>query len=274
VKVPLERHPPPFSCNYYVTRLHQKLHLLSDLLDLPSRPLISIVGAGGKTTTMYTLARELAQRGRRVITTTTTNIYVPTQRETDTLIIGSETSALVRMVSAAWQQGHCRVTVGRKAVDRGKLAGLGPDQPYELLVKSGADVVVVEADGARHKMIKAPADHEPVMPFGANVVLLMMSVEAINRPLSGEVAHRPESVAAVLGMSQGDILTPARVARLMMSEEGGMKNVPEGARVYVLIAHVGESGRGEVREVAEMVRGSGKVPEVFCSSQSGECFSI
>ena len=240
------------------------MHLLSDLLDLPPRPLISIVGAGGKTTTMYTLASELAQRGKRVITTTTTNIYVPTQRETDTLIIGSETSALVRMVSTAWQQGHCRVTVVRKVVDGEKLGGLGPEQPYELLVKSGADVVVVEADGARHKMIKAPADHEPVVPPETNVALLVMSAEAINRPLNEEVAHRPERVAAVLGMGQGDILTPSRVARLMMSEEGGMRNIPEGARVYLLITHVGE-GR-----VAELVGRLARLAGVLYSGQTGE----
>ena len=36
--------------------------LLSDLIDLPTCPLVAIIGAGGKTTTMYTLARELAHR--------------------------------------------------------------------------------------------------------------------------------------------------------------------------------------------------------------------
>ncbi len=247
--------------------------VLSDLLDLPPRPLISIVGAGGKTTTMYTLASELAQHGNRVITTTTTNIYFPKQGETDTLIVATETSLLLKMVNAAWKQHH-RVTVAGRAIGAGKIAGLQPDQPYELLMKSGADVVIVEADGARHKMIKAPAEHEPVVPPQTNVALLMMSAEAINQPLSGEIAHRPERVAAVLGINQGDILTPSLVARLMMSEEGGVKNIPEMAKVYVLITHVMEERRDEVRQVAELVRGSGKESEVFCSAQSGEWFSI
>ena len=94
--------------------------VLSDLLDLPLRPLISIVGAGGKTTTMYTLASELAQRGKRVITTTTTNIYFPKQDETDTLIVATETSVLLKMVSAAWKQHH-RVTVAGRAIGSGKV---------------------------------------------------------------------------------------------------------------------------------------------------------
>jgi len=61
--------------------------VLSDLIDIPPGSLISLVGAGGKTTTMYTLASELAGKGMRVVTTTTTNIYFPGQGETDTLIV-------------------------------------------------------------------------------------------------------------------------------------------------------------------------------------------
>lgn len=247
--------------------------MLSELLDLPPRPLISIVGAGGKTTTMYTLASELARRGSRVITTTTTNIYFPKQGETGTLIITAETPALLKMVSAAWEQ-HQRVTVAGKAIGTDKIGGLQLDQPYELLMKSGADVVIVEADGARHKMIKAPAEHEPAVPPQTNVALLMMSAEAINQPLSRDIAHRAERVVAVLTINQGGILTPALVAKLMMSEQGGMKNIPGMAKVYVLITHVTEERWDGVREVVELVRGSPRVIKVYCSNQPGAWFGI
>src|SRR5437588_6979647 len=242
--------------------------MLSELLDLPPRPLISIVGSGGKTTTMYTLASELAQRGSRIITTTTTNIYFPKQGETDTLIVAAETPALLKMIGVAWEQ-HQRVTVARKAIGADKIGGLQLDQPYELLMKSGADVVIVEADGARHSMIKAPAEHEPAVPPQTIVALLMMNAEVINQPLSGEIAHRPERVAEVLGINQGDILTPARVARLMTSEEGGMKNIPEMAKAYVLITNVTE----ERREVAELVGRLARLADVLYSGQPGEWFA-
>ncbi len=141
-------------------------------------------------------------------------------------------------------------------------------------MKSGADVVIVEADGARHKMIKAPAEHEPVVPPETNVALLMMSAEAINQPLSGEIAHRPECVAAVLGINQGDILTPVLVARLMMSEEGGMKNIPEGAMVYLLITHVIEERWGAVQSLVSLLHNSLWLFKVFCSRRPGQWFAI
>ncbi|HJT58452.1 MAG TPA: selenium cofactor biosynthesis protein YqeC, partial [Ktedonobacteraceae bacterium] len=222
--------------------------LLSDLLTLPVHPLISIVGAGGKTTTMYTLADELAQRGKRVITTTTTNIYFPQKGETDTLIVSPETSRLLKMIQVSWKL-HQRITVAASPIGASKLAGLRPDQPYEILLKSGADVVIVEADGARHHMIKAPAEHEPVVPPQTSVALLMMSAEAINQPLSGEIAHRPELVAKVAGINMGDVLTPAVVARVMLSEQGGMKGIPEKAEVYLLITHMVDRKQEAVQQL-------------------------
>src|SRR5205085_11288335 len=112
-----------------------------------------------------------------------------------------------------------------------------PEQPYELLMGSGADAVIVEADGARNLMIKAPAEHEPVIPTHTNIALLIMSAEAINQPLSAELAHRPERIATILDMNQGEILTPTRIANLMLSEQGAMKNISETATVYLLITH-------------------------------------
>ncbi len=246
--------------------------LLCDLIDFPAHPLISIAGAGGKTTTMYTLASELAQRGNRVITTTTTQIFFPEPGQTGTLIVAAETPTLLKMISAAWQQ-HWRITVAGAVIRADKLAGLQPEQPYELLMQSGASAVIVEADGARHRMIKAPAEHEPVIPAHTNIALLLMSAGAINQPLSAEVAHRPERIASILDMNLGETLTPVHIARLMTSEQGAMKNVPEAAAAYLLITNVTEERRGAVRELAGLVQESHRLSGILYSQQPGEWFA-
>jgi probable selenium-dependent hydroxylase accessory protein YqeC len=246
---------------------------LCDLIDLPTYPLISIVGAGGKTTTMYTLASELAQRGKRVITTTTTQIFVPNQSQTDTLIVASETPALLEMIDTAWQQ-HRHITVAGTVLHADKLAGLQPEQPYELLMKSGADDVIVEADGARHCMIKAPAEHEPMIPMQTNVALLLMSAEAINQPLSAEIAHRPEHIAMVTGISQGDILSPAVIAKLMTSEHGALKHIPEIAAAYLLITHSSMTQKETIHELVSLVRCSPRITGVLSSEQPGEWVTV
>jgi probable selenium-dependent hydroxylase accessory protein YqeC len=243
--------------------------LLSDLIELPIRPLIAITGAGGKTTTMYTLANELAQQGKRVITTTTTQIFYPGPDESDMLIVASETDALLETIEEAWQQCH-RITVAGTVLRTEKLAGLQSEQPYELLVKSGADVVIVEADGARHRMIKAPAEYEPVIPLQTNVALLLLSAEAINQPLSNRIAHRPELVAKLTGIHMGDVLLPAVIARLIISEQGALKHIPETAAAYLLITHASIAQKAAIRELVYLMQCSPRLVGVLSSERPGE----
>ncbi len=245
--------------------------LLSELIDLPASPLIAITGAGGKTTTMYTLAGELAQQGKRVIATTTTQIFYPEPGDTDLLIIDPNMETLLKSIDEAWSHGH-HITVAGSVLRSDKLAGLQPDQPYELLVKSGAHVVIVEADGARHRMIKAPAEHEPVIPDGTNVALLMMSAEAINKPLDENIAHRPELIAKVTGIRVGDILSPVVIARLMTSEQGGLKHIPQTASAYLLITHASMASKAQISELAYLVHHSSKKVSILCSMKPGEWF--
>jgi probable selenium-dependent hydroxylase accessory protein YqeC len=247
--------------------------LLSDLIDLPGRPLISIVGAGGKTSTMYTLARELARQGRRVVTTTTTQIFTPTQHETEKLIVEAEVTTLLDMVKTALQQ-HQHITIAGSMNERGKLMSIQPDIPGLLLRQGLADAVIIEADGARHRMIKAPADYEPVVPPETNVALLLMSAEAINQSLSEEIAHRPERIAAVMGITVGDVLTPDVIARLVTSENGAMKGIPETARTYLLITHVTAERQEAVLELAGQVRDLSRISGVLCSEEVGTWFAV
>jgi probable selenium-dependent hydroxylase accessory protein YqeC len=246
---------------------------LCDLIVLPTRPLIAIIGAGGKTTTMYTLASEMAQRGKRVITTTTTQIFYPEPDETDLLIVAPETDMLLKSLGEAWQQYH-RVTVAGTILRKEKLAGLQPEQPYELLMKSGADAVIVEADGARHRMIKAPSEHEPVIPVRTNVALLLMSAEAINQPLSDKIAHRPELVARVTGIEVGDVLSPAVIARLITNEQGALKHIPETATAYLLITHTSMALKDAIREIVDMMRSSSRIACVLSSDEPGEWVAV
>ena len=53
-----------------------------------SKCVVSIVGAGGKTTLMFSLARLLGSKNKVLVTTTTT-IYVPNPCQYDFIAIGS-----------------------------------------------------------------------------------------------------------------------------------------------------------------------------------------
>src|SRR5579885_1190829 len=230
------------------------MQLLTELLAIPNQALISIIGAGGQTTT-------------------TTNIYPPSPQESEICLLISQTPDIFKSIQNAWGQNY-HITVASHPIAQGKLAGLAPDQPYQMLLTSGADVVIVEADGARHLHIKAPAGHEPVVPPETNLALILISAEAINWPLNGDIAHRPECIAAVTGISFGDTLTPGVIATLMTNEQGALKGLPETAHTYLLITHATQAKLESIQELARLVRHSSRITGVLASAQPGEWFPL
>ena len=116
-------------------------------LDMNTHRLVALVGAGGKTSTLYALTKEGVEAGKRVVVTTTTHIMPhPKLPLTDHM---EELPALL--------ERHPAVTLG-KFFQPDKLSEAG--RPEACL--QWADLVLVEADGARLRPLKAPADHEPV----------------------------------------------------------------------------------------------------------------
>ena len=180
-------------------------------LNMAAHRLVALVGAGGKTSTLYALAKEGVEAGRRVVVTTTTHMMPhPGLPLTDHM---EELPDLL--------ERHPAVTLGQ-FLRPDKLSEAG--QPEECL--RWADLVLVEADGARLRPLKAPADHEPVIPHGAAAVIAAAGLDCLGKSI-GEICHRPERVRALLGVGEDHILTPADVAAVLSSPQGGRKGVTE-----------------------------------------------
>lgn len=176
---------------------------LYELLKIP-RGVTAIVGGGGKTTLMYTLAEELRSRGRTIVCTTT-HIRVP---ERYPLVTGPSADT----VAAALERAGV-VCVGTPCED-GKLTAPGLDM---AALEALADVVLVEADGSRGLPLKAHAEHEPVIPAKAARVILILGADGFGRPIR-EVCHRPALYARLAGAEDTELVTPELAARVIAAE--------------------------------------------------------
>ena len=111
-----------------------------------------------------------------------------------------------------------------------KISGVDLDTLKYL--KKSADVVLVEADGAKRKPLKAPADWEPVIPADSDLIIAVAGRSGIGGRI-GDVCHRPELAAAMLEKSIKDRVTPEDAVKLAVSEAGLRKQVNTEFRVLV-----------------------------------------
>jgi probable selenium-dependent hydroxylase accessory protein YqeC len=79
------------------------------------------------------------------------------------------------------------------------------------------DYVLVEADGAARRPIKAHAPHEPVIPAEANQTILVAGASGFGQPIS-QAAHRPALYAGLAGCSETDPVTPETEAAVVLAE--------------------------------------------------------
>ncbi len=239
--------------------------LLSHALRWQRKEVVALVGGGGKTSVMFRLARELTAHGLRVVTTTTTRIFVTQMAAAPHHLIAQDEDALLAHLPQTLQQhGHVLI-VGGIDVAQNKAYGIEPMLVERIVALQSVDAVIIEADGARMKPFKAPAQHEPVIPSCATLVVPVAGIEAVGRPLDAANVHRPERIAALAGGALGDPITPEMVATVLAHPEGGRRGVPPSARVVPLLNKVEMEGQlATARQVARLLLqvGVSLVPQV------------
>ncbi|MBI5353353.1 MAG: putative selenium-dependent hydroxylase accessory protein YqeC [Chloroflexi bacterium] len=195
-------------------------------LDQTSHQVISFVGAGGKTTALFQLARQFPQ----AIVTATTHLGAWQIPLADQHIIASDLDDLKKIPS----HGVALVT-GEIENDRTK-----PINSNTLLwlreESTSRDIpLLIEADGARQKSLKAPAEHEPAIPEFSDMIVVLAGLGVLGKPLGDEHVHRAEFFSQLSGLQIGDPITAESISRVLAHLQGGLKNIPPTARRVCLL---------------------------------------
>lgn len=182
-------------------------------LDQSQGKVISFVGAGGKTTSIHHLANDLVSLKKRVIITTTTHMFLPTEYG----VLKEDKEMLLAMLNA-----NGIAVVGNPCGD-GKMTKVS-DSFYEWM-KTVTDYLLVEADGSKRLPIKVPDKHEPVLPSDTDLVIILAGLTCLSQPIM-ECCHRWKLAMEILSCGPTHKVEPFDVAKLITVGYCNQLNIP------------------------------------------------
>ncbi len=194
---------------------------------------ICIVGAGGKTSTMFALAKELRSLNKKVVVTTTTKIYYPDKELYDNILVSCHESRILSFIDNIEHAGIN--IIGSSVIEENKLKGVQPQLICKLFEKNNIDYVLVECDGSRGKPIKAPAEFEPVVPACAAKVLGIIGLDAVGKKADEMTVHRLHEFCKAAECKIGEVITIHHIEKLICHSDGLFKNTPKHIQRYVVL---------------------------------------
>ena len=233
--------------------------MLIEALGVDRSQVISLCGAGGKTTLMFALARELIARGERVLLTTTTQIASDeaagpwasfAATDVDRVLEGAR-----RLLPAA---AGAVIAYSAVSHDRSKLVGFAPDVIDRVSGSRELDRILVEADGAARKPLKAPAAHEPVIPSSTDALIVVSGLNGVGQALRDDHVFHPEMWARLTGVARDSLVTARSLAQVVIHPDGLGKGSPPGALQTLFLNRADTpERRGAATRVVEFLAASG-----------------
>ncbi|MBQ8662810.1 MAG: putative selenium-dependent hydroxylase accessory protein YqeC [Eubacterium sp.] len=236
------------------------------------KPIISLVGGGGKTSTMYAIAEGFWRQGKRVLVTTTTHIrgaeigvedLLKEQVTENTAVFAKN----LQEVEQLWQMNRIVVIGTGNAGEKVSM----PESEFLSEAMAKAETVIIEADGAKCLPCKVPIENEPVLLSECNVVVGVMGMDALGQPAT-DICFRYERAKEVLGFEEGHQISQMDMARILVSEQGTRKGVED--RDYYIVLNKCDTSEllAAAGEIAGMVKeslGDTKLKQVVCSCYQG-----
>jgi len=241
---------------------------LAEAFRLTDVPCLALVGAGGKTTALFQLARELIAPSPSaihpssfilqlsalslhpcVLVTATTHLHVNQIGLADSHWIAQKPEDLSQL-----EDNLRGVVLVTGPLDGERTKGVDKSILYWLreVALNHNLPLLIEADGSRQKPLKAPEEHEPVIPEFVETVVVVAGLSGLGKPLTDEWVHRAAQFERLSGSANQRVITAEMVAKVLLHPEGGLKNIPPQAR---RIALLNQADSAELQSLAGKMAG-------------------
>jgi probable selenium-dependent hydroxylase accessory protein YqeC len=209
---------------------------LREAITLEKGGVVSFVGAGGKTSLMFRIARELSSAGETVLTTTTTKIMMPSKDQSPHVIL-SDSFEEVLDKAKLFIKINLHISAASQRTDSplGKITGFEPEVIDEIWKAGVFRWILVEADGASRRPLKAPAFYEPVIPSSSGWIVGIIGLKGIGKSLEERWVFRHKLFAEITGLKHEEPVTEESVAAALIDKNGIMKGCPSHTKKVVFL---------------------------------------
>ncbi len=223
--------------------------LISEALGLKEKAFISLVGAGGKSTLFNRLAEELVLKNKRMILTTTAKMFAWQLGhfiKKSKLIEGQEEEVVQNCIKKYFsienKKGQVAIIQERKE-EKGeeKVSGPPPEWLDKWWEEGLADFLLIEADGAAGRSVKAPASHEPIIPSLTTDLVGVIGIDALGLSLQEENVFRSQIFSRLTGLKLGEKIGIEALSLLICHPEGLFRRAPQDCHCHLFINKVEDS---------------------------------
>ena len=180
-----------------------KNNSLINTFQINKKDIITIVGAGGKTSLMLSASSYL-RKDYKVLVTTTTHIYMPDKKYYDEMIVVSEDedNNLDEILETNKKGVYI---IGSEVINNSnkpKLKGLS----FEMLDKVTPyfDIIIIEGDGSKEKPLKGWKDNEPVVYSKTTKTIGVIDINSLGLDINEENVHRVEKFLQIVNEDLDD----------------------------------------------------------------------
>ncbi len=192
---------------------------LIEILNIKKNDIITIVGAGGKTSLMFS-ASLLLSKNHKVLVTTTTHIYKPAAYQYDKLIILEDLKE--NEIKDLYNKNENGIyVIGNNLVNNEKIKGLTFEQLDEIV--DYFDYIFIEGDGSKHKPLKGWRENEPVIYPKTTKQIGVLDIKSLGLDINEDNIHRIDKFKQLIN-SKNKKVSIENLLNIIFNKNGLFKN--------------------------------------------------
>lgn len=189
--------------------------ILFDIIDINKDKIVTVVGAGGKTSLINYLAKYYKDN-YKVLVTTTTKIYKP-KYDFDYSVCMLEDDKTIEVPI-----NNGIVVCGQYINKEEKIVGTNFKELDKITPKF--DLCLIEGDGSKKKKLKGWRDDEPIVYTSTKKVIGVLDITSYNMDINEINIHRLDELKKITKINVNGSININNLRDIVLSEHGIFKN--------------------------------------------------